>query len=180
MLSFTLTDISSSKKPHQGLEEVGMRKSTPCLGDVSFGRRKPSLIHPPSFWSREKLCTQTKLSRLPPLSTWRQALWRGGGDHSFEISDRGGLKMSTASVLKKGNHNIQGKKCRTGNVWPMLHHKISKEFYFGSFTASSQDFLDFYSHWAPTKWTKKKKISDIKMLLKVSNVWSRRGGTLLS
>lgn len=118
MLSFTLTDISSSKKPHQGLEEVGMRKCMPCLGDVSFGRRKPSRIHPPSFWSRGKLCTQRKLSRLPPLSTRRQSLRRGGVDHSFEISDRGGLKMSTASVLKKGNHNIQGggmsnRKCLT-------------------------------------------------------------------
>lgn len=31
------------------------------------------------------------------------------------------------------NHKYTGKKCRTGNVWPLLHHEISKEFHVGYF-----------------------------------------------
>lgn len=106
MLSFSLTDISSSKGLHQG-REVGMRKCLPCLGTESEGRKEHSLASPQSFWSKEKLCRQPAVRFTFP-SYCEATLWREGVGHSFEISDRAVLEMSSACVLKEENPNSQG------------------------------------------------------------------------
>lgn len=52
----------------------------------------------------------------------------------------------------------------------MLHHKISKEFHFGSFSESSRDILDFFFFVSQLLQNElKKKNSHPKNFLKVSN-----------
>lgn len=61
----------------------------------------------------------------------------------------------------------------------MLHHKISKEFHFGSFTESTRDTLDIFflivSERLQNEFQKKKKkkMSDPKNFLKVSDAQNK-------
>lgn len=63
---------------------------------------------------------------------------------SFEISDRESWRCPVHVLLRKKTLTPRGENSEQEMSGHWLHHEISKEFHFGSFTTPSQDILDFF------------------------------------